>query len=172
MEPVFAFLANGWAYLSQHVPAFVLLLATYTLLPSLPTKFFAWLEEQINKIKVTVGGFTIDFSKYDWDDEIVNYLRDLVIAALERASKIKTGVASGEIDPQEGNSQLETILKEIVQNFLEEAPAYLKKYLEEKYGASKIAIAEYLFRKVQSILFDVETEKAFRDRNLRELSSK
>ena len=166
MEPIFAFLANGWGYVSQHLVPFILLLCVYFLVPQFVTKIFAWLEEKVNKIKFTVFGYSIDFSQYSWDDELNVFLRDYVILLLSKASQIKASMSSGELSTEEGEKQLEALTQEVVDYFMDKAPTYLRKLAEEKYGSNRVALAEFLVLKIKGILFDVKTAKAMQVRAL------
>ena len=143
-------------YAGQHMSLVLLMAAGYFIFPGAITKFFQWIEDWVNTLKFTVGGYTVDFSKYQWDDEINHYLRDYVIALTDKASGIKASVVSGELAPADAEAKLKALTQEVVDSFKADAPAHLRQYAEAKFGGDKVAMAEFVFRRVQSIVFDLK----------------
>lgn len=144
--------AGHWWFIGAMVLA-------YVFKPDLVTKLFQKLEDFINGLKFTLLGFSIDFSKYTWDDQLNHFLRDYVISLQSKAVDIKSKVSSSEMDMQQGEEALEGLTQEVVDYFQNSAPENLKKFAIAKFGGDKVAAADYLYRRVKAIAYDLKDKK-------------
>lgn len=158
MEALSPAIMAALAYLKAHAALFGVMALAYFVWPGVVTKIFKVLEDMVNKIKFTVGGVTVDFSTYDWDENVNHYLRDYVISLRSRATAIKDEVVAGGMDVKKGEEMLHELTDEVVDHFKEKAPEALRKYAEQKFGGDKLLAAEFLYRRVKGIVYDLNRE--------------
>lgn len=159
MEFLSNFWNEGYGFIAGHSTLFFTMIAAYVIWPGAITKLFQKIEDGVNNIKFNVGGVSVDFSKYEWDDQVNHFLRDYVISLHGKASKIKTAVAANEMTLEQGEAELAGLTSEVVDYFNNKAPANLRQFAVDKFGGDKIAAAEYVYRRVQAIVHDLKADK-------------
>lgn len=156
MDIITTVLTQGYGYIALHPGVFGVLALTYVLVPSFVTQVFQKLEDAVNGIKGTIFGVKFDMSQVDWDDSLNHFLRDYVISLLGRANQIKADMSAGTLDVPGAEAQLESLTTEIVEYFKAKAPDAMQAFLEAKFGGDKVAAAEFVYRRIKGILFDVK----------------